>query len=86
MISAIDMHVVGCPLPAAVVDRMESIRSWAAMVWRAAEAVMDVAIRFGIKKGGPQEIRRSGDHWADGREVRFLSEKIEQPKKNLLIS
>ena len=31
--SAADAQVVGWPLPAAVVARIESIRSWVAMLW-----------------------------------------------------
>ena len=36
-ISAADMHVVGWPLPAAVVERIESMRSWVATFWRAGD-------------------------------------------------
>jgi hypothetical protein len=35
MISAADMHVVGWPLPASDVERIESIRSRVAMLWSA---------------------------------------------------
>jgi hypothetical protein len=38
-ISAADMHVVGWPLADAVVDRIESMRSWFAMFERAGSDV-----------------------------------------------
>src|SRR5262249_22783730 len=80
--SAADAQVVGWPLPAAVVARIESMRSWVAMLWstgtsRARSCDTGTSEKWeSIKPGRPCCNRKLSKHVQDREGVRRAEEPL----------